>query len=349
MKHEHFKILGGGIAGLAAAIALARQGHSVEILEKTARFESFGAAIQLGPNAVRALQKIGAWDAVQPATYAPPALHFRNGTSGKLIKEVKLGAGFDRLFGQPYRVIFRADLHAALLQVVKTLPKIKVTMGVTADPSTFGGTVIAADGIWSKTRAQLFPDSGVSINSTILFRAMIEMPKQAEINFECVNLWFYPGAHLVHYPAGQNAKLNVVFNGPQSGPSHHLESASSNLKNLVAQIPNWTEWTAAHVHPLRHWHKGNILLIGDAAHGTLPYLAQGAAMALEDAAALLTTTDPVEFESLRMARCAKLHQQTSRVGKIYHFSGVKALARDTALRLTSDAAFLSRLAWLYKE
>ena len=301
----------------------------------------------MGPNAVRALQKIGAWDSVQPATYAPPALHFRDGRSGRLLKEVKLGPSFERRFGQPYRVIFRADLHAGLLNVVNTLPKIEITMGADCDPTTCVGPVIAADGIWSKTRTQLFPQSGLTIDSTLLFRAMIDIPEISGIDFSCVNLWYYPGAHVVHYPAGQNGKLNMVFIGPEIGPRQHLTPASSILRDLISRVPNWTQWTAAYVNPLSSWHKNNVMLIGDAAHGTFPFLAQGAAMSLEDAATLLKTTDPKKFEELRLARCTRLHQQTLRVGQINHLTGVKALMRNAALRFSSDETILGRMAWIY--
>ena len=347
MKHERFAILGGGIAGLAAAIALARQGHEVEVLEKAKTFDLIGSGIQLGPNAVRALQKIGAWDAVEPITYSPPALCFRSGTSGKLLKEVRLGEVFERRFGQPYRVAHRADLHSSLLAVAKSLPQVEITMGVSRNTTELTEPVIAADGIWSKTREQLFPDTAATTDSTLLFRAMIDMPQVSSLNLECVNLWFYPGAHVVHYPVGREEKLNLVVNGLNTSPRQLLAYAANNLRELIASVPSWTPWPAAYVKPLASWHKDNVLLIGDAAHGTLPYLAQGAAMSLEDAAALLETTDPVKFEQLRLARCVRLHEQTLRVGQIYHFPGLNALMRNAALRFSSDETILGRVAWIY--
>lgn len=347
MSHKAFTILGAGIAGLSASIALARQGHHVTILEKAKTFDPIGAGIQLGPNAVRALQKLGAWDAVAPFTYSPPAICFRCGTSGRLLKEVYLGAGFERRFGQPYRVAHRADLHSSLLAVAKSLPQVEITMGVSRNTTELTGPVIAADGIWSKTREQLFPDTAATTDSTLLFRAMIDMPQVSSLNLECVNLWFYPSAHVVHYPAGLAGKLNMVVNGPHTGPRQHFAHAANNLRELMSMVPSWTEWMAAFVEPLTSWHKANTLLIGDAAHGTLPYLAQGAAMSLEDAAALFITTDPAKFEQLRLARCTRLHKQTLRNGQIYHLGGVKALMRNAALRFSSDETILGRMAWIY--
>ncbi len=347
MVHRHFTILGGGIAGLSAAMALARQGHHITVFEKAKSFDPIGAGIQLGPNAVRALQKIGAWDAVEPVTYAPPALHFRSGTSGALLKDIKLGQAFERRFGQPYRVAHRADLHTSLLNVAKSLPRVEIKMGANIDTSALTGQVLAADGMWSKTREKLFPHSAAVTEPTILFRSLIEMPHNTDVQFECVNLYYYPGAHVVHYPAGRAGKLNLVFNGPLHGPQKHLAKAAKNLRAVIAQVPAWTQWTAASINPLPTWHKNNIMLIGDAAHGTLPYLAQGAAMSLEDAAALLITTDPVEFENLRRARCNKLHEQTLLMGKMYHLGGVSAVMRNAGLRLSSDETVLRRMAWIY--
>ncbi len=347
MARENFSILGGGIAGLSAAIALARTGHDVTVLEKAKAFDPIGAGIQLGPNAVRALQKIGAWEAVQPITCSPPAIHFRSGMSGRLLKELKLGSAFEARFGQPYRVAHRADLHASLLAVARSLPQIKIQMNSVGDPSEIKGRVIAADGMWSKTREQLFPAAHAVADPSVIFRAMIDMPQEKDIAFECVNFWYYPGAHVVHYPTGRKGQLNMVFNGPPKGPRQHLVKASSSLRNLIARVPAWKEWLPAYITPLPTWHKGNTLLIGDAAHGTLPFLAQGAAMSLEDAAALLTTTQPEEFEALRIDRCTRLHKQTLHVGRIYHLAGLKALARDTALRFSSDETVLGRMSWIY--
>ncbi len=343
MTQQRYTILGAGIAGLAAAIALAKQGHHVSILEKAKTFDPIGAGIQLGPNAVRALQKMGAWDAVQKITTAPPALHFRSATSDRLLKEIKLGVNFERRFGQPYRVAHRADLHASLLEVAKALPQVTIKMNVTVELGSLTGPVIAADGLWSKSREQLFPGTAATSHPSIIFRALIDMPQISGVNFECVNLWFYPGAHVVHYPAGQARKLNIVLNGANP----QLAQAANTLRELISKVPEWTQWTAAYVNPLLKWHKANVMLIGDAAHGTLPYLAQGAAMSLEDAAALLITTDPTKFEELRVARCTQLHQQSWRNGQLYHLSGLPALMRNAVLRLSSDEIILGRMAWIY--
>ena len=348
MQQKAFTILGAGIAGLAAAIALAKQGIQVSVLEKAKAFDPIGAGIQLGPNAVRALQQIGAWDAVHPITYAPPALHFRSGASGRLLKEVRLGAAFERRFGQPYRVAHRADLHASLLTVAKTLAQVEIIMGVTQNTKELSGPIIAADGLWSKSREQLFPDAAAITDTSLIFRALIEMPNSTGINFECVNFWYYPDAHVVHYPAGRAGNLNVVVNAPGHGPHQHFAKAANILRELIVRVPQWTQWKLAYVQPLSSWHRDNVMLIGDAAHGTLPFLAQGAAMSLEDAAALLITTKPKEFEKLRLARCAKLHNQTLHVGKIYHLAGLPALMRNAALRFSSDETILGRMAWIYR-
>ena len=150
-------IIGGGIAGLAAAIACARPGKAVTIYERAATFEEVGAGLQLGPNAVRALQTLDVWDAVEPITYAPPAILMRNAGGGHLIQEIPLGESFTKRFGQPYRVAHRADLHGALLQGVRTLPQVEIILGKEIEAKNLSGPVIAADGIHSQTRLCLFP------------------------------------------------------------------------------------------------------------------------------------------------------------------------------------------------
>ena len=126
MHTPHIIIAGGGIAGLASALALGR--HDALILEQAEAFSSIGAGLQLGPNAVRALQKLGAWDAVEPITSSPPEIHMRDGVSGKLLKRLQLGKNFESRYGAPYRVAHRADLHAALLSVVKSRPNITMRL-----------------------------------------------------------------------------------------------------------------------------------------------------------------------------------------------------------------------------
>ncbi len=348
-KRENVSIVGAGIAGLAAATAAAKSGRKVTVYEKSESFDPIGAGLQLGPNAVRALQELDAWEVVEPITSAPPAIHLRDARSGKLIKEIKLGKTFEEHFGGPYRVVHRADLHAALLSIAEGHEAIHIRLGqeyLIADHNS-NSPVIAADGVWSKSRELLFPGTAAITAPDKIFRKLIPRPSRADVSIECVNLWLAPGGHIVHYPVGQNQRLNLVAVTQGEPPEKHFAASEILLAIFKSQM-DWTTWPAAYVKPLRKWNSDNTLLIGDAAHGTLPYLAQGAAMALEDAACLARTDfDFAKFQMARLARCAKLHRQTMQSGKIYHASGIAAQLRNFALAQMPEQIFLSRLRWLY--
>lgn len=348
MKRKPITVIGGGIAGLAAAIALEKTGHSVTILEKANVFDPIGAGIQLGPNAVRALQKIGIWEAVEPISTAPRAHHFRSAVNGALLNEVPLGKEYIQRFGQPHRIAHRADLHEALLGVVKSREAITLKMGTDVNALHLGGRVIAADGMWSKTRGMLFPEAVPQKLPVTIFRALIDVPEIPGIDMSCVNFWMYKHAHFIHYPIATRGKLNIVAVTPEPGPEAAFSQVHALPRAVLDKINGFTRWTAAMLPPMKQWHKDNILLIGDAAHGTVPWLAQGAAMSLEDAAALMDTTDPETFTKMRSARCARLHEQTVATGKIYHYSGFKGFARDLTLRLRSPAWLIERMGWIYR-
>jgi salicylate hydroxylase len=347
MKLDQITIIGGGIAGLAAAIAAAKSGRKATIYEKATSFDPIGAGLQLGPNAVRALKSLGAWDAVAPITSSPPAIHMRDGQTGKLLKTITLGKTFEQRFGQPYRVAQRADLHSALLIVAKSLSAITIHMAQDYAP-TQGNNTLAADGLWSKTREQLFDNYNAIAVPEKAYRSLFNLPKITGVELENVNLWFYPGGHVVHYVVGLEQKLNLVAVTPSVSAMNHFAKAAENLQEILKSATSWSIWPIAFVPPMPTWSQDNVTLIGDAAHGTLPYLAQGAAMALEDAACLAQTEfDPEKFFNSRAARCMKLHNSSLRAGRIYHAGLAVAKIRNLALTLLPERSFLSGLSWLY--
>ena len=348
MRAANYTIIGGGIAGLASGLALANMGATATLFEQAPKFEEVGAGLQLGPNAVRALEALEAWDAVSPSTYAPPAIHIRDGRSGRLLKEVELGRAFAARFGQPYRVAHRADLHEGLLAALNVRRSVDINLGQAVSHKNFKGDVIAADGINSPTRLSLFPGSGAVLLPEKIYRALLPMPELRGISAECVNLWLFPQGHVVHYPVSGGKKFNLVAVTQGELPALHFAKAAAELRALLALVPNWLEWPAAYVPALPRWGHGNICLIGDAAHGTLPFLAQGAAMALEDAVALgKVNANLANYEAMRRARVSRLHQETLRNGNIYHLEGMAALARNAALRAMPQSLFLQPLAWIY--
>jgi salicylate hydroxylase len=372
MRNAPIVIAGAGIAGLSAA--LAGWERDVLIVEKAAAFETLGAGIQIGPNAVSALQALGAWEAVESITYRPPEIHIRDGLAGHTLKRVKLGAAFETRFGAPYRTAHRADLHQALLDVIRIMPQVRVQLGDgfvsrSETPSSldvvlqsgkaltaFG--LIGADGIHSTLRGQLFRGSDLIDSRAVFHRALVTQPSILPgVDFGCVNLWLLPHGHVVHYPVGPEQKLNIVAITPKGKlPLDAFSMAEDRLQHILALIKPGKTWDGLYLPVLPQWHSGRTLLIGDAAHAALPYLAQGAAMALEDAACLkrtLTAQQSLDdafatVTYLRRTRLSKLQAATLRTGRIYHMHRSTAWARNIVLRALPSPGLLHQLSWLYR-
>jgi salicylate hydroxylase len=364
-------IAGAGIAGLAAAVALGDR--DILMLEKASQFSTIGAGLQLGPNAVRALQKLGAWDAVEPITSTAPEIHMWDGISGKRLKRLPLGHDFENRFGSPYRLAHRGELHEALLSIVRGRNNISVRLGsdvlsaeisgsstklMTIQGEQFAQSVIATDGVNSAIRRSLFHASEPVDSGETYHRALLPIPKVQGIDMECVNLWMYPDAHVVHYPVGKVQRLNLVAIIPSlHAPNTYLSKAAPALRQIISLMSGQSStWDALFGKPLKSWTKGNTLLLGDAAHAALPYLAQGAAMALEDAACLKKSLQDhrqlvgafTATERQRLARTTRLQAQSMQAGKIYHASGAARAIRNAVLKATPARVFAAQLAWIYE-
>jgi 2-polyprenyl-6-methoxyphenol hydroxylase-like FAD-dependent oxidoreductase len=385
MPSQAFLVAGGGIAGLAMARGLARSSHAVTVLEQAPVFEEIGAGLQLGPNAVKALKHLDAWEAIEGSTFAPPRIVIRDGHTGVVLQRIELGRDFESRFGEPYRVIHRADLLAGLLAAVQASSGIvlkpgkrligyeRTELGVAA--KTAGGEIlrasalIGADGVHSAVREKLLGDGLARFAGQVLFRALVPLSRMpADLDYTAVSIWLCRGAHLVHYPVSAGKNLNIVA-AANSSWNQEGWSAGADASQVRACFPSchrsvdliltapktWTSWAGAWRRPVRSWSEGRVTLIGDAAHPMLPFLAQGAAMALEDAAVLSTILSvdrdiPKAFEnyeSQRLARTARAVRMSCRQGYGYHASGPLRLARNVILRALSSDAILSRLAWLY--
>jgi salicylate hydroxylase len=383
MAEDPILIAGGGIAGLAAALGLARVGRECMVLERAARFEEAGAGIQLGPNAVKALIWLGAWDALCERTFAPRRILVRDGLSGRILQNIPLGSSFARRFGEPYRVAHRADLLGALLAAASELPRITLktaseVTGCVADGSSVRvdcaagqryrtSVLIGADGIHSRIRSTVIDSDGPSRAGHILYRALIPVfGGISEDASESVCLWLCPGGHVVHYPVAGGAQLNIVAACERepppavSGEAVKSDDVLSAFKRscdglrVVLALPNeWRRWVAADRAPGRGWSRGRVTLVGDAAHAALPYLAQGAAMALEDACALANAVATrnagafLLYERNRFARTARVQKASRRLARVYHADGSVRYARNAALLLLPAERFLDRMAWIY--
>jgi 2-polyprenyl-6-methoxyphenol hydroxylase-like FAD-dependent oxidoreductase len=376
-------IAGGGIAGIASALAFMRSGREARLFEKATAFETVGAGLQLGPNAVRALKYLDAWDSVAPACFAPPRIVIRDGHSGKVLQEIVLGDAFERRFGEPYRVIHRADLLAGLAERAKAQPGIELVTdaevtgftdkGGYIELATLAGAqrgeaLIGADGIRSLIRHSLGADGSARRHDQILFRALTPLAESAADRLAAITLWLCRGGHVVHYPVRTGKALNVVaaIDGRWDGegwsaPAERQELMTrftrihDDLFHMLAISSPWHKWAAADLAPLESWSRNRATLIGDAAHAALPYLAQGAAMALEDAVTLTRAARRADtiaqafgaYEGLRKPRTRRVAQASLRLSKVYHASGPVRVARNAILRMTDPKSFLDRMAWIY--
>jgi len=381
----HISIAGAGVAGLASAIAVSQHGHSVTVFEQAARLETIGAGLQLGPNAVRVLEGLGVWDALEAQCFAPARIRICDAISGRQLSALELGDSFTRRFGSPYRVAHRADLIGALAQTASCNSNITIVKdcritglqpGKPTGLKTLSGEihesdlVIAADGIRSALRAHIAAGSEPRQSGETLYRALAPTSDLPDaLDRDAVYLWLAPGAHVVHYLVSGGRQLNIVASieqpADQTGWNNiasrndvlgALPGVTSALHELLSTPASWLAWTGADLEPFTAWSRDNCVLVGDAAHASLPYLAQGAAMALEDAACLAACLGGggdnlkaalARYEKIRQPRTARIVEESRRNAGIYHMRGPKAQARNLALRLLPGSMQLQRLAWIY--
>ncbi|MGH6803156.1 MAG: FAD-dependent monooxygenase [Methyloceanibacter sp.] len=387
-RGERVLIAGGGIGGLAAAIALGRRGIETEILERSQFTEETGAGIQLGPNATRALAALGVLDAIEPHAFRPEAIVIYDGISGRKLSSMPLGKHAEQRYGAPYLTLHRADLHAGLRAVAQSLapavlrPGFELTaidaqggdvVALAVDGSEAeGASLIGADGLWSTVRPLISPAASLRFTGASAWRARLPRGNlPPPFDAPVVGLWLGPGTHIVHYPVRGGGDLNVVaiteggaerqgWNQP-GGAETLLASFTrwtKDSKSLLERAEGWRSWSLSRLAPLRSWSAGRIALLGDAAHPVLPYLAQGAALAIEDAVTLAACIEawpgdpPAAFrryEGLRRPRVARVQRLSRRYGWLYHVRGPLRPARNLILERRSEETALRRFDWLYRQ
>lgn len=385
-------IAGGGIAGLAAALALAQRGQSSCVFERSSSFSELGAGVQLGPNATGVLARLGLLPAVQAIASQPQALHIRAANTGRSLSRMQLGAAMQQRHGQPYLAVHRGQLHQLLLQAAQAQPLISLRSSAHVQgfkPQTdgaelvfshgqpaVGSAVLACDGVWSRLAPSINPQlHPASYSGHMAYRALLPMAQAQRLLpglAQEVGLWLGRHAHVVHYPvdAGRQLNMVVLLEAPQprveqgwNHPTPHGEvqtelgralgqRQAEALQHLLWTAEHWFAWPLYGRAPQRGWAQGRAALLGDAAHPMLPYLAQGAAMALEDAWVLAQHWQPEhaaaslqKYATLRQARCARVVNTAARNAQIFHASGLTALGRDAYLRLQHGKTV--GMAWLY--
>ena len=386
-------VAGGGIGGLASALALSRRGHRIEVLEQADAFHEIGAGVQLGPNTTRRLQALGLGVPLAAIAARPTTLVVRSAGSHAAIAKLPLGETMQERYGAPYLCVHRADLHSMLVDAVRTRDAsdalnggARITEIATGDDIVCvatddaraweGDALVGADDLWSVVRMQVVPnDVPPRATGHTAWRALVEMSSLPAVlrNVDRVDVWLGPQLHAVAYPVRGGAALNVIVvaesapagdarDWDQASSLDALKQATGNtgaaLQALLEAMPSWRAWTLFDRAPLTSagdMADGRIALLGDAAHPMLPYLAQGAGMAIEDAMALADALRdggardvPAAFRryaEARWQRNARVQARARRNGDIFHAVGPVRLGRDMAMR-TLGARLLDQ-PWLY--
>ena len=391
-------IVGGGIGGLAAALACTRAGAELALFERAAEFTEVGAGIQMGPNVVKLLHGWGLQDAVAQVAAFPQRLQVRSAVSGAELGVLKLGAAMKQRYGAPYATIHRADLHGLLLAALQQQGAAQLNLGsavarftqdaegVTLHTSdgrqARGDLLVGADGLWSQVRRQLLNDGAPRATGHLAYRALVPQSSlPAHLRSQQVTAWLGPQLHVVQYPVRGGEWLNVVaivhgrIDGEFEDWDHsanaldlrrHMSATCTPLQDLIQIIDDWRLWALRIRSPMRGAREhvqGRVALLGDAAHPMLPYLAQGAGMAIEDAAELgrvLVSVSPVQpltpsldlpgllsqYADHRWQRNARVQARAIRNGQIFHAAGPMRLGRDTAMKLLGER--LLDVPWLYR-
>lgn len=314
-------IVGAGIAGLTAALALASKGQRTIVLERADHLSEVGAGIQLSPNATRLLVNLGLRSCLEPVAVTPAAIVVRDATDGRTLSELPIGAGVEADYGAPYWVVHRADLQGALLRKVQSEPLVDLALGCCLESAESGpdgvsidawigskrrrvaaSALIGADGVWSQTRVKVLGGAPARYSGRTAWRATVPMADVGTVAIDrlvtTTGLWLGPAAHLVHYPIRAGAELNLIaaldddwidqrwdVAGDPSDLSRAFRSWPAPVLDLIGRSSSWRKWALCAVEAPR-WVKGRVAVIGDAAHAMLPFAAQGGAMAIEDAAVL---------------------------------------------------------------
>lgn len=381
-------IAGGGIGGLALALGLAQLGRASIVLERQGALSAAGAGIQLGPNAVRALQALGLAETLKPWAGEPEAIEVF-AARGRPLARLPLGQWIADRHGAPYWAVHRGDLHRVLAEAASVERLIDIRSGfevasVTqfadevnvqdgAGRAVCGPMLVGADGLWSVVRAALVPAAAPRPAGATAARTVIPVAQAGGLPTRSVGLWLGADAHVVHYPvrAGAELAVTVIVREDWQGRTWDAEADADALRRRLAPfharltqvlVPGgaarhaWRKWALHTLPALPAWALGRSVLIGDAAHPVLPYLAQGGALALEDAVTLARTVAAggadirsaiAGFHARRAGRARRVQAVSRRQGRIYRLPPPLSWARDGVLALAPGPRLMAQFDWLY--
>jgi salicylate hydroxylase len=382
---EKVLIVGGGIGGLAAALALSRLGVASTLLEQSATIGEIGAGIQLGPNAFAAMDALGAGANARARAVFTERLVLMDAVDGSEVAAFPVGAAFRARFGNPYAVIHRADIHEAIRDAAASSDLIEFVTSARVEAVALegdgvrarlasgeeyrAGALIGCDGVKSVVRDMLIGDAA-RVSGHVVYRAVVskeDMP--ADLRWNAPAVWAGPNCHLVHYPLRGGSQYNIVVTfhsreaetwGVRDGSKEEVLSYFSGIlerpRRLLDTPKSWKRWSTADREPSEHWGEGRATLLGDAAHPMLQYLAQGACMALEDAVTLGAALKAADldfaaafrrYEAARIPRTARVVLSAREMGRIYHAKGVERLVRNELWRDRPLERYYDALEWLY--
>ena len=380
-------VAGGGIGGLAAALALVRQGFKVQVFEQAPEIGEIGAGIQLGPNAFHAFDALGVGDKARGRAVYTDYMVMHDAIDETQVGKIETGEAFRARFGNPYAVIHRVDVHKSLLEgAVETgqvefftnthihkIEQDEANKTVTAIDQNgkrwLGQALIGADGGKSVVRAQYVNDAP-RVTGHVVYRAVVEKADFPEdLRWNAASLWAGPKCHLVHYPLRGGEQYNVVVTfhsrqqetwGVTDGSKEEVESYFQGIapkaRQLIELPKTWKRWATADREPIDTWVFGRATILGDAAHPTTQYMAQGACMAMEDAVTLgeaLRVHDndwekalPL-YQKSRVTRTARIVLSGREMGRLYHAAGVERLVRNSLWKGRTQERFYDAIEWLY--
>jgi 3-hydroxybenzoate 6-monooxygenase len=380
-------IAGGGIGGLACALALALKGFRSLVLEQAAEFGEIGAGIQLAPNAWSALDALNVGEDVKREAVFIERLLMMDGISGETVIDIPLDARFRERYGNPYAVTHRADIHRSLLDACKARVELielrthsrvvgfdlegeAVDVELGDSERIAAAALVGADGWRSAVRDRIVGDGEPPVSGHMCYRAVLsidDMPK--DLRWAAATLWAGPNTHIVHYPLRGWKLFNLVATvvREDAGKGHNEEAPPEEVLPLFAhncakplsllRVPKaFRRWMLRFREPVENWSRGPVTLLGDAAHLMLQYFAQGAAMAMEDAIALASAADAADggfaaafqrYQALRLVRASRVQISSRMLGLLYHADGVSRLVRNDIYRSRSPERYYDALDWIF--